>query len=55
MVVLDIKLKGMKHTITYASKYFALTLTLDPWMGSKGLFFSSENNHVAYQINRNEA
>ena len=24
-------------------------------MGSKGLFFSSESSHVAYQINKNEA
>ena len=35
MVVLHIKLTWTKLTITGVNKYFALTLTLDPWDGVK--------------------
>ena len=58
MVMLHIKLKGMKHTI--AQQIFYLTgfhTLLTPVEGSKGqiVFFFSESSHVAYQINGNEA
>ena len=52
MVMLPIKLKGLKHTIT-CLQIFALTHTLDPWGGVKRSFFLSRK--LSCLINGNEA
>ena len=54
MVMLHIKLKGMKHTITCLANILTLYTPLTPGLGSKGHFFVSESGHVAYQIKLNE-
>ena len=53
MVKFQIKLKGMKHTIT-CKQMFPLSHTLTPGVGLKDIFFS-EVSYAACQNNGNEA
>ena len=45
-VAYQIKGKSTEH---HERKYAVITHTIDPWVGSKGHFFS-ESGHVAFQI-----
>ena len=54
MVMLHYLIKGNEVYNNLLANILHFTHTLDPGMGSKGVFFS-EGRHGAYQINGNEA
>ena len=50
MVMLHIKSKGMKHTITCTQIFLSSHTPIDPLGGIKRSLIFSESSHVAYQI-----